>query len=174
MQTGSIKPVMLVRLGISEWQKSSCALGLTGLQCTKLSYPIAVSQCNSLCTWVANTILSTTDMEEPFQLPWTSSRWNTVLLNWTSDPAAQPKVCCLYWLLYPAAPLTPWKYHIYPGSGWKMQLLVSWSEPCCSAAGKGYQTVGILARLTRLCTLRLPVMTQLCLLSFHVPKQRGQ
>lgn len=135
---------------------------------------LQVSQCNSLCTWLASTMLSVADMEEPFQLPWTSSSRNTVLLNWTSDPAVQPKAYCLYclavWSLhYLAAALTP--LHSYPCSGWKMQQLVSCSEPWCSAGGKGYQTAGILARLTRLCTLRLSVKIQLCLLSFHIPKQ---
>lgn len=78
--------------------------------------------------------------------------------------------CLAVWSLhYLAAALTP--LHSYPCSGWKMQQLVSCSEPWCSAGGKGYQTVGILARLTRLCTLRLSVKTQLCLLSFHIPKQ---
>lgn len=98
------------------------------------------------------------------------------LFSWTepSDPAVQPKAYCLYclavWSLhYLAAALTP--LHSYPCSGWKMQQLVSCSEPWCSAGGKGYQTAGILARLTTLRTLRLSVKIQLCLLSFHIPKQ---
>lgn len=77
-------------------------------------------------------------------------------------------------LHYLAAALTPPPPPSYPWSGGKIQQLISWSEPWCSAGGKGYQTAGILARLTRLCTFRLSVKTQLCLLSFHIPKQRRQ
>lgn len=120
------------------------------------------SQYEPHCTGLANTILSKKDMQEPFQLPWSSSSWNVTLLNKISNSAVKSKAYCLYCLAvhslhHIAAVLTP--VLTYPGSVWRMQQLRSWSESWCSAGGKGYQTAGILARLTRLCTLISAVKT---------------
>lgn len=158
---------------MAEW---SCALGLTGLQSTKLSYSIASESVTpSAHDWP--TPSSPTEMEEPFQLPWTGAA--ETLFSWTEHRIQQlsPKcAACIDCLAAQsshdlAAALIP--LHIYPVSGWKMQKLVSWSEPWCSAGGKGYQTAGILAGLTRLCTLRLSVKTQLCLASTYQTNRGG-
>lgn len=170
---------MLVRLGISEWQKWSCALGLTGLQCTKLSYPIATEvvplplhmtgQHHPLHNRHRRAISAALDKQ---QLEHCSPELNI----WSSSSAQGLLLVLIAWLLrvHTTLLLHLLPPHSYPWSGGKIQQLISWSEPWCSAGGKGYQTAGILARLTRLCTFRLSVKTQLCLLSFHIPKQRRQ